>query len=73
MKIQGEQIFGIPTNYFGISPSESGYTLEYSADGKNFTAWTQETPAGENAFVCHVPKGSSFRLSGNSGDVYIQY
>lgn len=73
MKIQGEQIFGVPTTSFAVSASVSGYTLNYSADGESFTAYEKETPANEVLVVNGVAKGMTFKLAGNAGDVYIQY
>lgn len=73
MLINSEKIFGIPTNAFAVGYSTSGYTLEYSADGENFTAWDKPTPANEVLVVTGVPKGLSFRLKDNTDDVYIQY
>lgn len=73
MKIQGEKIFGVPTNSFAVSGSESGYTLNYSADGESFTAYEKATPANEVLVVNGVAKGMSFKLAGNTSDVYIQY
>lgn len=73
MKIQGEQIFGVPTTSFAVSASESGYTLNYSADGESFTAYEKETPANEVLVVNGVAKGMTFKLAGNASDVYVQY
>lgn len=73
MKIEGEKIFGIPTNSFAVSGSASGYTLNYSADGETFTAFDKPTPANETLVVNGVAKGMSFKLVGNTDNVYIQY
>lgn len=73
MKVTNDEIFGIPTNSFAVSASETGYTLNYSADGESFTAYDKQTPAGEVLIVNGTPKGMTFKLDGNVGDVYIQY
>lgn len=73
MKITDEQVFGIPTNSFSVGFSTTGYTLNYSADGQNFTAWEEATPANEVLVVNGIPKGMGFKLVGNTGDVFIQY
>ena len=73
MKVKDNAIFGVPTNSFAVSASETGYTLNYSADGESFTPWKDATPANEVLVVNGVAKGMSFKLEGNSGDVYIQY
>lgn len=73
MKIEKENVFGIPTTSFGVSASNSGYTLAYSADGETFTEYETPTPAGEVLIVNGTPKGFSFKLVGNTDTVYIQY
>lgn len=73
MKIQGEQIFSVPTTSFAVSPSNEGYVLEYSADAISFTAIDEDTPAGEVAVFNDTAKGMVFRLRGNQSEVYIQY
>lgn len=73
MKVQGEQMFGVPTTSFAVSASTSGYTLAYSADGETFTEYTEPTPANEVLVVNGVAKGMTFKLVGNSDVVYVQY
>ena len=38
MKVTNEKIFSVPEHYFGISGSDTGYTLNYSVDGKTHAA-----------------------------------
>lgn len=71
--IQGEQIFRVPVSNFAISPSASGYTLNYSADGENFDAWDEATPADKNEIVTNAPCGLWYKLVGNTSDVKLQY
>lgn len=73
MLVEQEKVFGIPTNSFSVSHSDSGYTLCYSADGKTWTEYTEATPANETLIVNGVAKGMSFYLKGNTDTVYIQY
>lgn len=73
MKITGEQVFAIRETNFGVSASNEEYTLNYSADGVNWTAWEASTPAGENLIVCNGAKGMRYKLVGNNSDVFIQY
>ncbi len=73
MKISGEKTFSVPTNGFAVSPSAEGYTLQYSADGRDFTDYDEATPADEVLVVNGCPKNMSFKLKGNESDVYIQY
>ena len=72
-EISAEQRFSVPVNNFAISPSDDEYTLMYSADGVDFTAWTQSTPANEVLVVNNFPKNMVFYLSGNTSDVVITY
>lgn len=73
LKITAEAPFQILAHSFGVSPSEDGYTLQYSADGYDYTDWEEATPAEENLFVINVPKFAYFKLKGNSGEVTICY
>lgn len=74
IKITGEEPFQIPSAHsMGVSPSNEGYTLQYSVDGINYTDWEEATPANENLFVIGFPKYTFFKLDGNSSDVIIVY
>ena len=66
--INGEATFKVTSvnGLFAIGPSSSGYTLNYSADGENFTAWDEATAANENVVVANAPFGMVFKLSGNT-------
>ena len=70
--INGEQPFQIMAHSFSVY-SASAYTLNYSADGKHYTAWDESTPAGETLIVNGVAKYMYFFLDGNSGDAVITY
>lgn len=73
MKIFGENPFSVPCGEFGISPSNEGYTLNYSADGEQFTEWSTATPSGEVLIVTNAPKHMIYKLVGNQSEVYLQY
>lgn len=72
-KINGETPFQVLAHSFAVSYAESSYTLEYSADGYDYTEWEESTPANEVLFVVDIPKDAYFRLKGNTGDVVITY
>lgn len=72
-KITGEEAFSVLSHSFGVSQSAEGYTLNYSSDGINWTAWSEDTPANEDLFVNFVPFGSFFKLVGNQSEVEIIY
>lgn len=71
--INGNEAFQIMAHSFSVSPSNEGYTLEYSADGVGYTAWDEATPANETLFVVDIPKNAYFRLSGNNTELTISY
>lgn len=71
-KVIGETPFQVAAHSFGAY-SNAGYTLAYSVDGVNYTAYEEATPAGENLFVNGVPKDAFFCLSGNTGTATITY
>ena len=63
--INGEQPFQVLAHSFSVGYT-NGYTLQYSADGKDYTSWTAETPSNEVLVVNGVGKDMWFRLSGNT-------
>ena len=71
-KITGEQSFQVLTNNFSISPSNEGYTLQISADGKNFSNLFT-VGAGVTRLVTGVAANSYYRLSGNESQVVINW
>lgn len=68
MRINKDEKFGVPTNYFGIGATTGGYTLEFSADGENWTSIEKDTPANEVHIVSGCPKNMFWRLRGNTED-----
>lgn len=73
IKITGEQPFQVLATSFAISPSAEGYTLNYSANGVEYTAWEEATPANETLVVNGVAKLMYFKLVGNQSDVEINF
>jgi hypothetical protein len=64
--VNQEVPFQIFAHTFAIAPTTAGYTLYYSADGKNYTAWDEGTPADENCVVTNAALGMYFYLDGNT-------
>lgn len=71
--ITGEQPFQILAHSFSVSPSSEGYTLNYSANGTEYTAWSEATPANDTLVVNGIAKSMWFKLSGNNSEVSITY
>lgn len=72
-KVSREQAFSVLATNFSISPSESGYTLQISADGINFTDLFA-VGANVTRMVTGVASGSYYKLSGNTDtDVIINW
>ena len=73
MKVIDENIFSVPAHYFGISGSATGYTLQYSVDGKTWASWEEAIPANETLFVENTPLFCLYRLSGNKDIVEVRW
>ena len=71
--VSNETPFKVAAHSFSVSPSSTGYTLAYSANGEDFTEYSEATPASENLIVNGIAKGMFFKLVGNSGEVTIIY
>lgn len=72
IKISNEQHFQVLADQFTIGISESGYTLMFSADGFNFSPMFTVN-ADTNRLVTNVSNGTYYYLSGNTGDVIVNY
>ena len=71
--ITGEEPFQTINGNFSVSPSNEGYTLEYSTDGVSFTDWDEPVPANEVLIVTDVPLIPIFwKLKGNNSIVNVQ-
>ena len=73
INVHGEAPFQVLAHSFSVSHAETSYTLEYSADGYDYTEWEESTPANETLFCVDIPKNAFFRLKGNTGDVVVTY
>lgn len=73
IKVNGENPFQVLAHSFSVSPSNESYTLQYSANGKEYTDWEETTPANETLVVNGVAKLMYFKLKGNNSDVDINY
>lgn len=71
-KIKNETPFQVLTSSFSISPSESGYQLQISADGKNYTTLFS-VGAGVTRLVTGVAPNSYYRLLGNTSEVVVNW
>lgn len=69
--ISGETPFQVDAHSFSVSPSSEGYTLNYSADGVNWTAYSDATPANEVLIVNGVSFNQYIKLAGNASEVTI--
>ena len=72
LSIDRDKPFQTGISSFCISPSTSEYVLWYSADGKNYTAWEEATPANEVLVVNAAPNGMYFKLVGNKDILTLQ-
>ena len=72
-KVMNEEPFQVEAHNFAISPSATGYTLYYSADGVNFTPWTEGTLQDVTQVVAGAALGMYFKLDGNVGEVVVTY
>lgn len=73
IRVNNENAFQVLAHSFSVSPSTSGYVLQYSANGEEYTDWDEATPANENLVVNGVGKYMYFKLKGNTGNVDVQY
>lgn len=71
-KITNEQSFQILTSSISIGPSPTGYQLEVSADGKNFSPLFT-VGANVTRQVTNLSSGSYYRLKGNEGEVIVNW
>ena len=67
IKINREQPFQVLATNFSIGPSSSGYDLQISADGVNFTTLFS-VGANVTRMVTGVANGSTYRLASNTDE-----
>ena len=70
--INGAQPFQVLATNFSIGPSNEGYTLQISADGRNFSDLFT-VPANTTRMVTSVANGSTYRLNGNNSEVVVNW
>ncbi len=70
--ILNEQPFQVLTTAFSIGPSETGYDLQISADGVNFSTLFS-VPADTTRMITNVARGSTYRCLGNEGEVVVNW
>ena len=70
-QITAEEIFRCNASRMAIGPSVAGYTLNYSVDGQNWTAYGEQVPAGEQCVVDGVVPSMYFKLAGNTDNVTV--
>ena len=66
--VNKETPFVVPAERFCIGQTSSGYTLQYSADGVNYTSWDEPCDAHRDVIVTNAVPGIYMRLSGNMDD-----
>lgn len=71
--ISGEDAFQVLAHSFSLSPSEGGYTLQYSANCEDWTSYPDAVPSGENLIVNGIAKGMYFRCLNNTSDLTLVY
>ena len=73
MKVTAENVFSVPANFFGISGSNEGYTLNYSVNGDDWAEWDEATPANQTLFVANCPKFMKYKLVGNNSEIEVKW
>jgi hypothetical protein len=66
--INKEDVFQARGSKVAIAATTSGYTLQYSVDGRDFDDYADPVPAAENLIVSDVITGMFFKLAGNTDD-----
>ena len=73
LQISADTAFQVLSHSFSVSPSSSGYVLQYSANGRDWTSWEEPVPASENLIVNGCAFGQYIKLSGNTATVQVIY
>ena len=63
-KIGPNASFQVLSHSFSVSPSQSDYTLQYSADGIDWTDYEESVPADETLIVNDCAFGQYIKLDG---------
>ena len=67
-KVSGETPFQVGASRFCIGQTEAGYTLNFSVNGEDWTAWTDGTLANTDQVVVNAAAGMYFKLAGNTSE-----
>jgi hypothetical protein len=70
--ILNEAPFQVLTTAFSIGPSQTGYDLQISADGVNFSTLFS-VPADTTRMITNVARGSAYRCLGNDGQIVVNW
>lgn len=63
-KIESNPSFQVLSHSFSVSPSSQEYTLQYSANGIDWTDYEEAIPADENLIVNDCAYGQFIKLDG---------
>lgn len=63
-QIEADASFQVLSHAFSVSPSSQEYTLQYSADGINWTDYEETIPADETLIVNDCAYGQFIKLNG---------
>lgn len=66
--VNKEEVFAGRGASMAIAGTTSGYTLNYSVDDENWSAYEEAVPANENLVVTDMVQGMYFKLVGNADD-----
>lgn len=66
--VSGEQPFKAKKGTFAVAGTSAGYTLNYSVNRVDWTAYETATPANETLIVNGVTPYMWFKLVGNSDE-----
>lgn len=72
VKVMNEAGFQILTSAMSIGPSQTGYVLEVSADGKNFSPLFS-VAANTTKMATGLAPNAYYRLKGNVGEVIVNW
>lgn len=73
VRISGEQPWQVLSHSAVLSPSSEGYTLQFSANGIDYTDYPETVPANESLMVCNCAKFTYFRCKGNQSIIDINF
>lgn len=72
-KVNGDDAFQVLSHSFSVGKTSNSYTLQYSANGIDWSSYDEEIPADETLIVNNCAFEQYIRLSGNTDTVDIIY